>query len=377
MVQPSTKRGFTLVELLVVIAIIGILIALLLPAIQAARESARRSSCVNKVKQLVLSMHNYHDKYKKLPASDQISTAGGTFSEGVVGSGATSGWSIWVELLPGLEETPLYTSLDLTATNPDGTSAGTPAANAVQNAQLALSTSLQEFVCPSFGGNAFVNPNATPLEAISNYKVMAATHWQSQSIASASPTAPLYTQSDPTTPDGACYPGSTLSFNNFSDGTSHTIIVVETIEQRCARWTYGKEQALVGLPTTPYPTGAVTFDDQSGALPYWTPKGFTPGKYDNQSTIIPGYKTWLNVPITVGTKSTYYYDGGTSALDQVDAAHYITYGPSSNHGGVIVHGFGDGSVHGLSSTIDVALYMALITRAGGDPIGEDPETSHR
>ena len=108
MVQPSTKRGFTLVELLVVIAIIGILIALLLPAIQAARESARRSSCVNKVKQLVLSMHNYHDKYKKLPASDQISTAGGTFSEGVVGSGATSGWSIWVELLPGLEETPLY-----------------------------------------------------------------------------------------------------------------------------------------------------------------------------------------------------------------------------------------------------------------------------
>jgi prepilin-type N-terminal cleavage/methylation domain-containing protein len=356
MIQPSSKRGFTLVELLVVVAIIGILIALLLPAIQAAREAARKTTCINKVKQLCLSLHNYHDKYKKLPPSDHVvrNASTGQITD-------DNGWSLWVDLLPGLEQTPLYMTLDTTAGHPyDTSTGGTP--DYGKNALAALGTSMQEFLCPSFTGQPYVNQNVVPLEAISNYKVMAATHIQSQSIASMNQQTPLYTQSDPTTPDGACFPGSKLTFTNFSnDGTSHTIIVVETTEQNCARWTYGKEQALVGLPTN------ITYAIPTGAN-YYAPTGFTPGAYDDASTISKAFKTYLAYDYT--QTSQQYQDNG---LDTVDQKHTITKGPGSNHTGVVIHGFMDGSVHALSNKIDIALYMALITRNAGDPIGESPD----
>jgi prepilin-type N-terminal cleavage/methylation domain-containing protein len=101
----SSKSGFTLVELLVVIAIIGILVSLLLPAVQAARESGRRSQCLNNLRQLILGIHNYHDVVKRLPC-------GAFFSTGWTGS-------IWVHTLPYQEQTALYEQINFKTTVDD------------------------------------------------------------------------------------------------------------------------------------------------------------------------------------------------------------------------------------------------------------------
>src|SRR4051812_33233089 len=99
----ATRPGFTLVELLVVIAIIGILVALLLPAIQAAREAARRTGCSNNLKNLGLAALNHHDVMKHFPVSNGAAYSGES-PAGVYQSGA--GWIL--NVLPQLEESVLY-----------------------------------------------------------------------------------------------------------------------------------------------------------------------------------------------------------------------------------------------------------------------------
>lgn len=95
------RRGFTLVELLVVIAIIGILVAMLLPAVQAAREAARRMACSNNMKQLALAFHNYHDTYKKFPIyTNRVTGAQGAASH-------WEGFSALTMILPFVEQQPL------------------------------------------------------------------------------------------------------------------------------------------------------------------------------------------------------------------------------------------------------------------------------
>ncbi len=101
-----TERGFTLIELLVVIAIIGVLIALLLPAVQAAREAARRSQCTNNLKQIGLAMHNYHSAMNAFPMG--VSASNNT----VEGSIAWSGWSCQALMLPYMEQTAIYNSIN-------------------------------------------------------------------------------------------------------------------------------------------------------------------------------------------------------------------------------------------------------------------------
>lgn len=155
------KRGFTLVELLVVIAIIGILVALLLPAVQSAREAARRMQCGNNMKQIALSLHNYVDTFKTLPAAGR----GYGMCNGTPAGGQVKNSNGLVSLLPFLEQQPLHDKFNhsqaYSASNirSSGTVVGNPATNG--NAALSQAV-LSVFTCPSDNNG----PQSRPLAGI-------------------------------------------------------------------------------------------------------------------------------------------------------------------------------------------------------------------
>jgi prepilin-type N-terminal cleavage/methylation domain-containing protein len=132
----SQRRAFTLVELLVVIAIIGILVALLLPAVQAAREAARRTQCVNNLKQIAIGMHSYHDAFKKLPT--------GSLNISVTSGYNGVNWRLLI--LPFIEQENVYNKLGFTPTEyfgAGGSGGGVPGYNG-------RNVVLREFVVPGY-----------------------------------------------------------------------------------------------------------------------------------------------------------------------------------------------------------------------------------
>jgi len=145
-----TRRGFTIVELLVVIAIIGILVALLLPAVQAARETARRMQCSNNLKQAGLALHNYHHTFNTFPPAlmnsgrmADAAVAGGAFPEGV------RNHSGWLFLLPFLGQVPLHEKIDFdVASNASNPLAGGPGIDDTYNRTF-LQTRMTSLECPS------------------------------------------------------------------------------------------------------------------------------------------------------------------------------------------------------------------------------------
>jgi prepilin-type N-terminal cleavage/methylation domain-containing protein/prepilin-type processing-associated H-X9-DG protein len=119
----SSRPAFTLVELLVVIAIIGVLVSLLLPAVQSAREAARRMSCQNNLRQIALAVHGYHDTNKSLPPASTNT--------------ALSGSSGFAAILPFIEQTTLYSQYDFTRGNSDPANL------------IAVSQRIKTYLCPS------------------------------------------------------------------------------------------------------------------------------------------------------------------------------------------------------------------------------------
>jgi prepilin-type N-terminal cleavage/methylation domain-containing protein len=186
------KRGFTLVELLVVIAIIGVLVALLLPAIQAAREAARRNSCLNNMKQIGLGLVNFEGARGGFPlASTAPWITGGrvgmTNNRTVVPPTNGDGYSWLVQILPFMEQTAIYNQIYNCpiGTTPSkllgGPVVGTTAlrvGGAAAPAPFLISMQVETFKCPSFpGADESKLTVATAKPAVGNYVALAATHY--------------------------------------------------------------------------------------------------------------------------------------------------------------------------------------------------------
>jgi prepilin-type N-terminal cleavage/methylation domain-containing protein/prepilin-type processing-associated H-X9-DG protein len=163
MCNASRRRGFTLIELLVVIAIIGVLIALLLPAVQAAREAARRSQCSNNLRQLGLAVHNYESAYKVFPPAGR-SYGWCIVSGAYVGDPTVLNLNGLVLLLPYIEQTALYNQLNTNSATSDqktgyccsyqGNTGGTLSGNPASNGNgPRMATKIPTLVCPSDPGD--------------------------------------------------------------------------------------------------------------------------------------------------------------------------------------------------------------------------------
>ena len=224
----TRRRAFTLIELLVVMAIIGLLVALLLPAVQAVREAARRMQCKSNLKQIGLALHNYHDVHLMFP----INYGAGPYNE--LNRGA--GWL--ARVLPYIDQTALYSTLQF----------GAPLTDPANDA--AAKTVVRVFLCPSDVHGSGVMPNrrgSTVPRAVTNYKACLGSNWEWGPFApSTSTTGRNANQTNGLELcngflcRGGDRPPFTTGLADIRDGTSTTIAVGEAVpEWTWHTWWYG------------------------------------------------------------------------------------------------------------------------------------------
>jgi prepilin-type N-terminal cleavage/methylation domain-containing protein len=218
--RPRTiSNGFTLVELLVVIAIIGILVSLLLPAVQAARESARRMKCQNNTRQLALALHNYHDTFEKLPAGSMFPTSPGSILAGPYA------WGMMMFTLPFHERGAAYDTIDF-ATQDCG--------SAIRQLQAAgepdpSSEAIPLFICPSdpHGFHRLLSGPTGPLPYSGNCGLLYPGNYLGVAGDEEDPTVCPYNNIGILQGDGMFFSLSGTRLGDVVDGTSTTLMIGE------------------------------------------------------------------------------------------------------------------------------------------------------
>ncbi|MFM7035304.1 MAG: DUF1559 domain-containing protein [Planctomycetia bacterium] len=329
---PSRRPGFTLVELLVVIAIIGVLVGLLLPAVQAAREAGRRSACSNNLKQQGLAIHSYHDSYKKLPSSGRPPEA------------STTRCGLFTYMLPYLDKKVYWDKYDVEQNWSHA------------NNLPVTSVRIAEFECASSVGNRTVldhNPDGTTgwgagIVATGDY---GGSLGIAPGVATASGTtgvidSPARTSSASSPTNGFFPKNCSITFADVTDGTSRTVAIFESAGRPFV-WRKGKQvsQSLSTAHTNGggwcRPASDILFEGSNA-------DGDTlPGKFFGRT------------------------NGYNHGSDAYGSSGYPTYGtegssqPFSFHPGVVQAAMGDGAVRTFTDKIPIDVIAALITRNGG------------
>jgi prepilin-type N-terminal cleavage/methylation domain-containing protein/prepilin-type processing-associated H-X9-DG protein len=333
----SPRRGFTLIELLVAIACIALLIGLLLPAIQRAREAANRIQCANNLKQLGIAMHHYHDVHKSFPAGyeKKVSPSHPDVSAYLFR------WSAHAKLTPFLEQTTIYNALDLA--NPLFLD---PDRSVDPRNVLGVSQRLPVFLCPSDDGTPFV-PIAPPPED----RKFGPTNYAG-CIGSGGNGSPRENA------DGIVFINSRVRIADIIDGTSHTALMSETL--------LGLGGSSLSSPPSPRETPLVyLFRTERAAM---SPEVCAPKAEDGYLWHTDGSSKWADGEVYC-TLYDHGYPPNSPLWDCISLDHNWRAARSRHPGGVNLL-LADGSVRFVSNQVELSTWHALGSRAGREVVGD-------
>jgi len=324
--------AFTLVELLVVIAIIGVLVALLLPAIQAAREAARRMSCANNIRQIALAMHNYESANQKFPPQILIGTD-------------QKLWSAQSRILPYLEQGSLFAGIDFEQGYD----------NVLLNGQRLASLRVPTLLCPSERRDEMRLKNDDPYHYPLNYGINCGV-WK------------VFDPTDQSGGSGAFFPNAGLGTRSFGDGLSNTLMLAEV-----KGWTpyyrdIGTGSAIPANTPNEICSLSGDFKAESGHTEWVDGRthqtGFTAAFTPNTAVLCEDDRQlydvdWNNWRTRQTTDSS--FDPNKTTYAAVTSRSY--------HGGNVVNvAKMDGSVDSISSDIDLTIWRAMATRDGEEVV---------
>ncbi len=314
--QTADRRAFTLVELLVVIAVIGMLVSLLLPAVQAAREAGRRSQCGNNLKQMGLAFHLYHDTHRQFPSA-YVSQPGGA-REDATTLDAAPGWAWGELLLPFLEQENLHAQFVHAAPCWDALNA-TPAR-----------VVLDVFLCPSASGDR------GPFNVLDDSGAVLATFGRSHYVANVGQEEPwgFTASSFIGIADGPLYRNSTTRAADVTDGLSNTVFVGEHHSVLSNKTWVG---VVPGAAVCPAPKFAFSTCDKAATM---VQIHSGPATGETPPAIHPP-----NSPLCHVCQMYAEHPGGCNVL------------------------LGDGSARFISALIHQPTWAALSSRAGGEVVG--------